>query len=105
LRFVGQYDLGGGFAADGTVIMSDVNFWRYLDRRGPDQIDLGLIKLEPGVNPDLIAAKLREILPRDVDVYTKPGIIEHDRYYWINTTSTGFIFGMGVAPWLLWSAL
>ncbi|AFY71534.1 DevC protein [Thalassoporum mexicanum PCC 7367] len=93
---VGQYDLGGGFAADGTVIMSDVNFQRYLDRRGPAEIDLGLIQLSPDADPEIIAAKLREMLPADVDIFTKPGIIEHDRRYWIDTTSTGFIFGMGV---------
>jgi putative ABC transport system permease protein len=93
---VGQYELGGGFAADGTLIMSDVNFWRYLDRRSEAEIDLGLIKLEPKANVEQIAAKLREILPQDVDIYTRPEIIEHDRSYWINTTSTGFIFGMGV---------
>lgn len=93
----GQYSLGGGFAADGTVIMSDQNFRRYFSPFPLDQISVGLITLEAGVDPEVARQVVMELLPEDVEVYTKEGIIQRDRDYWINTTSTGFIFGMGVA--------
>jgi putative ABC transport system permease protein len=93
----GQYSLGGGFAADGTLIMSDQNFRRYFNPFPLDQISVGLIKLEEGVDADEARLAVMERLPEDVEVFTKEGIIARDRNYWINATSTGFIFGMGVA--------
>lgn len=93
----GQFSLGGGFAADGTLIMSDQNFRRYLNPRPLNLIDLGLIKLDGTVATASVQAQLRQILPKDVEVLTKAEITERDRAFWIGTTSTGFIFGMGVA--------
>lgn len=92
----GQYTMGGGFAADGTLIMSDQNFRRYFDPFPLNQINLGLIKLKPGADPESVAQELRRTLPADVLVFTQAAIIARDRDYWINATSTGFIFGMGV---------
>lgn len=93
----GQYTLGGGFAADGTLIMSDQNFRRYFDPFPLSMINIGLIKLKPNADPDQVAEALRRTLPEDVLVLTRPQIIKRERDYWIGTTSTGFIFGMGVA--------
>ncbi|MEM1280842.1 MAG: ABC transporter permease DevC [Cyanobacteria bacterium P01_H01_bin.152] len=92
----GNYSLGGGFAADGTVIMSDQNFIRYLSPRPLSLVDNGLLQLSPGANPERVAQALRDLLPADVEVYTKEGIVERDRTYWISSTSIGFIFGLGV---------
>jgi putative ABC transport system permease protein len=93
----GEYALGGGFAADGTVIMSDQNFRRYFDPIPLRLVNLGLLKLAPGADPLQVKAELSRIMPKDVLVFTKEEITARDRDYWINTTSTGFIFGMGVA--------
>ncbi len=93
----GQYTLGGGFAADGTLIMSDQNFRRYFDPFPLNQINLGLIKLNDGVDPLQVVETLRQTLPQDVLVMTQEQITARDRDYWIGATSTGFIFGMGVA--------
>jgi putative ABC transport system permease protein len=92
----GQYELGGGFAADATVIGSDQNFLRLL-KIPLNLVNMGLIKLEPDADTQEITTKLRQVLPKDVMVRTKAEIIENDRSYWITSTSTGFIFGMGVA--------
>lgn len=93
----GNYDLGGGFAADGTLIMSDQNFVRYLEPRPLSLVNVGLIKLNSDASPEKVAATMRTLLPADVAVYTKPGIIQHDSAYWLESTSIGFIFSMGVA--------
>jgi putative ABC transport system permease protein len=96
ITIVGQYDLGGGFAADGTLIMSDQNFRRYFAPRPLSQVNLGLVLLEPGANPARVQAALQAQLPADVEVYTKPEIIRKESQFWIQTTSIGFIFGLGV---------
>lgn len=93
----GQFTLGGGFAADGTLIMSDQNFRRYFDPFPLNRINLGLIQVDESVDPLQVCDRLRKILPKDVIVFTQQQIIERDRDYWIGATSTGFIFGMGVA--------
>jgi len=93
----GQYTLGGGFAADGSLLMSDQNFRRYFDPFPLNQINLGLIKLNDGVDPLSVVEAMRRTLPPDVLVMTSEQLIARDRDYWINATSTGFIFGMGVA--------
>jgi putative ABC transport system permease protein len=92
----GQYSLGGGFAADGTLITSDQNFRRLFDPRPLDRIDLGLIQLQPGANVEAIVQAVRAKLPQDVLVLTQAEIIERERTYWIATTSIGFIFSLGV---------
>ena len=96
ITIVGFYNLGGGFTADGTLMMSDQNFRRFFSPRPLNSIDLGLIQLEPGTDPLPIMEELRKILPNEIDIFTRQGIAERDRNYWINTTSIGFIFSLGV---------
>ncbi|MGG6298157.1 ABC transporter permease DevC [Leptolyngbya sp. AN02str] len=93
----GQYALGGAFAADATLIMSDQNYRRYFDPIPLRLVNLGLVKLEPGADLEVVLAKLRQVLPADVRVLGIEDMIKSDRDYWIGTTSTGFIFGLGVA--------
>jgi putative ABC transport system permease protein len=96
VKIGGNYALGGGFAADGTLIVSDQNFRRLFAPRTLDNIDLGVITLEPGT--DIVATQklMREKLPNDVLVLTQEEIVNKDKDFWINTTSTGFIFSLGV---------
>jgi putative ABC transport system permease protein len=92
----GQYTLGGGFAADGTLIMSDQNFRRFFAPRPLDLISMGLIKLQPGADPEAVVAEMRTLLPKDVQVLTKPEVILKDTTYWLENTAIGFIFTLGV---------
>lgn len=96
VEIVGQYSLGGGFAADGTVIMSDQNYRRYFDPRPLDTIDFGLIQLEEGIDPQQMVETLDQTLPEDVEVLTQAQLTERERVYWITNTSIGFIFSLGV---------
>jgi putative ABC transport system permease protein len=93
----GQFTLGGGFASDGTLIVGDQNFLRLFSPRTLSRIDIGLIKLQPGTNIEAVVTTLRRMLPQDVEALTQEEIIQRDRDFWIGTTSTGFIFSMGVA--------
>ena len=92
----GQYTLGGGFAADGTLIMSDQNFVRFFTPRSFDQINLGLIQTSEGANVQAIADTLRQQLPADVQVMTRRDLIPNDLRHWLENTAIGFIFTLGV---------
>lgn len=96
VKIGGQYSMGGGFAADGTLLMSDQNFRRYFAPRTLDQINVGMVLLEPGVNPQKMKETMRSLLPADVNVFTKAEVVKQDSDYWLQTTSIGFIFGLGV---------
>ncbi|MGA7933622.1 MAG: ABC transporter permease, partial [Kovacikia sp.] len=93
----GQYSFGSSFASDGNLIMSDQNYRRYFDPAPLNRIHLGLIKVKPTANVEQTADAIRQMVPPDVVVLTKQQMIDRDRTFWVTTTSTGFIFSMGVA--------
>jgi putative ABC transport system permease protein len=92
----GQYALGTGFLGLGAVVVSDVNFIRIFPRRSLAAVNLGLVRLKPGSDPDQVAARLRALLPPDTRVFTRPDIEAHEIAYWQTKAPTGVIFGFGV---------
>jgi hypothetical protein len=70
LDIVGLLQLGTSFAADGNLIMSDETFLRVNAGRQRGIINLGLITLKPGANPERVKAEIAAILPPDVRVLT-----------------------------------
>jgi putative ABC transport system permease protein len=96
IRLLGLFSLGSGFSADGAILASDLTFWRLLPAYPSDQVSLGLLTLVPGADPELVAARLRKMLPPDVAVHTRDSICQFDRTHWVTRTSVGLIFGLGV---------
>src|SRR5262249_21204453 len=68
VRIGGQFSLGTCFGVDGTLLVSDQNFARILGRTSLDAVQVGLVCLRPGVDPDQAARELRALLPADVRV-------------------------------------
>ena len=94
VTLVGGFPMLRGFAADSTVICSDVNFLS-LCRFLPGQISLGLLKVKDG----LVAAardELKARLPADVEPLTRAEILARETDHWVNQTSTGQLFAFGV---------
>jgi putative ABC transport system permease protein len=83
-----------GFAADSTVICSDLNFLS-LCRFPPGQTSFGLLKVQDGsVAATLDALKTR--LPADVEPLSRSEILERETDHWVHQTSTGQLFAFGV---------
>ncbi|OYE04111.1 ABC transporter permease DevC [Nostoc sp. 'Peltigera membranacea cyanobiont' 232] len=95
IKVGGLFTLGASFGADGNLITSDVNFLRIFSNRQPGLIDIGLIRLKPGADAEVVAQELRKYLPKEVNVLTKQEFIEFERNYWANSTAIGFIFTLG----------
>ena len=91
----GLFTLGASFGSDGNLITSDNNFLRIFVNRQPGLIDIGLVKLKPGANPDIVAQQLRGYLDKDVKVLTKQEFIDFERNFWASSTAIGFIFTLG----------
>ena len=92
----GLFTLGSSFAADGNIITSDSTFLRIFPQRQGDRIEVGLIDLKPGVDPQEVRSQLTEMLFNDVKVLTPEDFAEIEKQYWANGTGIGFIFGLGV---------
>jgi putative ABC transport system permease protein len=92
----GQYKLGTGFLGLGVVLASEANFFQMFAGRPLDTVNLGLVTLKPGADPDRAAGALRAVLPADTQVFTHAELDAREVAYWTIRTATGLIFGSGL---------
>ena len=97
VRVEGLVSLGTSFGADGNLLTSTETFLDLMPQKSPGGIEVGLIRLKPGTDPDLAVERLQQRLPDDVTVLTKQGFIDFEQNYWKSSTSIGFIFTLGAA--------
>ena len=93
----GTFTIGSGYGWDGMVLMSAETFSRIYANMPLNHANLGLIKLTQGADPEEVAANLRAALPSDqIWVLTRQAMLERETDYWLNKTSLGKIFFIGV---------
>ncbi len=100
IKIVGLFELGTDFANDGNMIMSDLNYRKLFPERnsgedGMAEVDVGVIKLEPGADPLTVRDRLQRMLPGDVEVLTKQEFGDHERLFWETATPVGYVFWLG----------
>ena len=95
VEVVGLFEMGTSFGIDGTVITSDDNWLRLFPDRPRDDIQLGLIRLHEGEDPDRVRDALDVYLPDDVLVLTKHQFVQREKNYWNSTTPIGYVFAFG----------
>jgi putative ABC transport system permease protein len=98
---VGTFRMGTDFANDGNLIMSDWNFFRlFPDRTAtaphPAKVYIGVVHLQPGADLRAVQRRLREALPADVAVLTKPEMLARETRHWQENTAIGYIFTLGM---------
>jgi putative ABC transport system permease protein len=101
----GLIRLGTSFGVDATLVTSDVNFGRLFPHRPPGLIFAGLIRLEPGADPDAVRDALAAGLPGDVEVLTLPRYMEREVGHWARATPIGYVFSFGVVMGLIVGAI
>jgi putative ABC transport system permease protein len=97
VRVTGLVTLGPSFGADGNILTSRETFLQLVPGTPAGSIELGLIRLKPGHDPQVVLERLQRSLPSDVRVFTKEGFEEFEKTYWRTSTSIGFIFTLGAA--------
>ena len=97
VRVTGLVSLGPSFGADGNLITSRETFLKLLPNNPPGSIEIGLVRLNLGADPQKVARSLIASLPNDVTVLTREEFIEFEKNYWRTSTSIGFIFTLGAA--------
>jgi|LGOV01.1.fsa_nt_gb putative ABC transport system permease protein len=97
LSAIGALDIGGGFGADGTLVVSDQTFLGLFPQRSAGAPNYILVNVEEGVSPELVVERLRNALPADtVQVNTLEGAANADLKFQTTQKPTGIIFGFGV---------
>ena len=97
IRVAGLVSLGTSFGADGNLLTSSETYLSLLPNTPPGSIEVGLIRLNPGADPQTTIQRLKDALPNDVTVLSKQGFIDFEQNYWRTSTSIGFIFTLGAA--------
>jgi len=95
IRVVGLFKLGPTFGSNAHLITSDLTFLRIFKNRQQGLIDLGFVKLKAGADPEQSRARLRAMLPKDVNVFTRHALLEQEKEYWNKHLPIGFIFNLG----------
>jgi putative ABC transport system permease protein len=96
IAVTGLYRFGTSFGIDGSVIASETNFLRLFGDRQRGLIELGLIRVQPGVDARLVRDAIRAQLPGDVLVLTLAEFRAREIAYWDSATPIGYVFSFGV---------
>lgn len=91
----GIVDLGASFGVDGNILVSHANFLRLFPERKPGQIDIGVVKLRPGLSIEAAQQQFQGILGDGVNVLTRDQFKEVELAYWRSATPIGIIFTAG----------
>lgn len=91
----GVFTLGISFASDGNLITSDLNALRLMPGRQAGVINIGLIRLKPGSDPEAVRQAIIPTLPVGVQLLTRDQYVAYEKHYWGVRTPIGFIFNMG----------
>ncbi|MGH1394917.1 MAG: ABC transporter permease DevC [Trichormus sp.] len=96
VRVGGLFSLGPSFGVDGNLIVNSSTFLRIFQDRSVQNIDIGLINLQPGSNPQKVVEALSARLPKDVKIITLQEFIALEKGYWSLRTPIGFVFNLMV---------
>ncbi len=91
----GLFEMGTSFGIDGSILTSEDNFLRLFPDRQRTQIDVGLIRIRPGEEPEKVRDAIRALLPKDVLVLTKADFVAREMAYWNGAQPIGYIFAFG----------
>ena len=89
--------LGSSFSANGNILTSDSTFLRLFPQRQADDIDVGVVQLEPNASLESVQAELQTIMPSDLLVLTLEEFTELERTFWAEGSPIGFTFAAGAA--------
>ena len=97
LTVVGTFTIGGGFSADGYLVVSDQTFLRLFPQRASGAPNLVLLRLEREADRETVVARLRATLPAyDSAVRTVEETVARDQAFQTTQRPIGIVFGFGI---------
>lgn len=101
----GLFKMGSTLAAKGHIAMSDLFFLRIFKVRPPNMINIAVIKLKQGANPETVASELQKMFPQDIKIFTKEAFCTREQVYWRERTPIGFVVSAGMIVAMVVGAL
>ncbi|MCZ8183687.1 MAG: ABC transporter permease DevC [Beijerinckiaceae bacterium] len=97
ISVVDTFVMGGGFSADGYLVVSDQTFLKLFPQRAPGAPNFIFVTLEPGTAQEQVLATLRAVLPPD-DSKVRPvsEAVAADQRFQTTQRPVGIIFGFGI---------
>lgn len=97
ISIAGTIPIGGGFTADGYMVVSDQTFLRLFPARSSGAPNHILLNIETGEDPDEVSDRIRSSLAAEsIIVRSFSKAIEDENTYQTTRRPTGLIFGLGV---------
>ncbi len=97
VRVVGETLIGTTIDADGHIITTRANFLRLFPGRTPGLIDLGLVSLCEGADPEAVRRDCQSLLGPEAKVLTAAGFLAFEMAYLRANHPVEFIFSAGAA--------
>jgi putative ABC transport system permease protein len=97
LSVMGTFEIGGGFGADGYLVVSDQTFLRLFPARAPGAPNHVLVTLESGADTKAVARRLEAALGEgDTVVRTVAEAVAKDQAFQTTQRPVGLVFGFGI---------
>lgn len=97
LNVVGLFDIGGGFVADGYLIVSDQTFLRLFPSRAAGAPNFILVTIQPGHKAAQVISSLGNALPAyDSLVRSIDAAARADQQFQTTQRPVGMVFGFGI---------
>jgi putative ABC transport system permease protein len=97
ISIIGTFSLGGGFGADGYLVVSDQTFLRIFRSRQAGAPNLVLLRATPGEDTMALAGRLRtRIAAPDTTVRTVVEAAARDQRFQTTQRPIGIVFGFGI---------
>src|SRR4029077_18043051 len=93
--------------SNGTILLNEENMLRVFPLRqtstdwGDTRIDVGVARLQSGVDPEAARAAVARGLPADVIVLTKDELRRKEQNFWEKVTPIGVVFDIGLVMGLI----
>ncbi|NES82106.1 MAG: FtsX-like permease family protein [Moorea sp. SIO2B7] len=95
IDITGLFQLGASTSFNGILITGEANFLQTF-RRNKGEIDIGLIKLKPGVDIQQVVSRMQSYLPEDIKILSKANLIAKEREFYEYSTPMGLMFRFGL---------
>jgi len=97
VRIIDTINVGISITTDGNLYMSPSNFLRLFPTRDPGAIDVGLVRLKPGFDRDLVRTQLEQYVGTEARILTREELVDSEVRFLRESAPIDFIFGMGAA--------
>lgn len=105
IRIEGLFTLGTTLAVDANVVTGEKTFRTLFPQIPAEFTHVGLIRLQPGADPQAVRDRLQAFLPPDVRVVLPQEFAEIEMRYWTGKTPIGFVVNAGLIVGLIVGAV